>query len=1021
MGVLRLFIRRPVFTTVTILLAVVIGIYSYLSLGVALIPKVDIPIVVVSTIYEGAGPTEIESLVSKPIEDAVAQVEGIKQIKSYSVEGASFVVAEFKYDVNISQAVLDVSNRVKAIASQLPEDAKEPVTEKVDINAEPFMTIAVTSSLPPELAYDVVEDKIQRRLTQLRGLAKADILGGRKREINVYIDPAKLAHFGVTLSEVISTLSVNNFNDPSGHIAKGDRELTVRVIGQVDDAAQIGEIRLYRKDGVSIRISDFARVVDATEEERGYATYQGRKAIFVECIASPNSNIVSLSAEIRKELDKIKEFLPEGFTVIITNDDSNFIKESIWNVFTNMGQGILLCGLVLFLFLQNISVTLVVAITMPTAVIATFILMYAYNITMNMMSTLGLAISIGVLVNNAILVFENVFRYREMGYGPVEAAEKGTAEIAISVLSTTSTNLGVFIPVAFTQGIAGQFLRDFALTVVFSTIFSLWTALTFTPMMAARTPYGPPGRVTRFLTGWWIWLYSGFEDLHHVLVTKSVRHPWLTFVLFGAMFVGAVSLWPRLGVEFTPRVDEGVVKIDMELPTTASLAYTRRITSQVEAFAKDLPGVQTVEVLVGGNRTNSGVNRSRVRLFMTKEKDRPSTFDIADMLRPYLAGIPDLTTTVAAAESGGGPGKPIEVSIIGDDIETLNTIALKMLALVRETKGAVDADVDWRLGRTELRVEPNRWRLGQLGLTVDDVAVATRGYITGKKAGVFRSGGKEYDILARLEPAKVETVFQVPDLPLPARDVYVPLKSVADMTYGLGPTRILRTDRMRSVTVQADVSGRSVGEVFAEIQKKLKEVTVPRGYRIKYGGEVEDMRENFLYLGIAFVMAIILTFLMIAAIIESYFYALIIMLTVPLAVIGVIPLQFITNTNTSIYGILGFIMLVGMVVNNALVILDYAEMTRKEGKDPTEAILEACTVRLRPIIMADLTSAIAMVPLALGLGAGGAYRAPMAIVSIGGIVAGGSLALFVIPPVYSLIWRFRGWRAGRKRSHLSEA
>lgn len=1009
-----MFIRRPVLTTVTILLAVVIGIYSYLSLGVALIPKVDIPIVVVSTIYEGAGPSEIESLVSKPIEDAVAQVEGIKQIKSYSVEGASFVVAEFKYDVTISQAVLDVSNRVKAIASQLPEDAKEPVTEKVDINAEPFITIAVTSDLPPELAYDVVEDKIQRRLTQLQGLAKADILGGRKREINVYIDPAKLAHFGVTLGEVIRTLSVNNFNDPSGHIAKGDRELTVRVIGQVGDPALLGEIRLYRKDGVSIRLSDFARVADSTEEERGYATYRGRKAIFIECIASPNSNVVSLSAEIRKELDRIREFLPEGFDVVVTNDDSNFIKEAIWNVFTNMGQGILLCGLVLFLFLQNISVTFVVALTMPTAVIATFILMYACDITMNMMSTLGLAISIGVLVNNAILVFENVFRYRDMGYGPIEAAEKGTGEIAISVLSTTSTNLGVFIPVAFTQGIAGQFLRDFALTVVFSTIFSLWTALTFTPMMAARTPYGTPGRLTRFLTGWWIWLYSGFEDIHHVLVSKSLRHPWLTFLLFGVLFYGSVLLWPRLGVEFVPKVDEGVVKIDLELPTTASLAYTRRVTDRIEAFASGLTGVATVEVLAGGNRTNSGVNRSRVRLFMTRDPGRPTTFDIADRLRPFLAGIPDLTSTVSAAESGGGPGKPIEVSVIGDDIETLNAIAMRMLAFVRETKGAVDADVDWRLGRSELRIEPNRWRLGQLGLTVDDVAVATRGYITGKKSGVFRSEGKEYDILARLEPSKVDTVFQIPDLPVPARGEYVPLKSVSDITYGLGPTRILRTDRMRAVTVTADVSGRSVGEVFAEITKKIGAIEVPHGYKIKYGGEVEDMRENFFYLGIAFVMAIVLTFLMIAAIIESYLYAFVIMLTVPLAAIGVIPLQFITNTNTSIYGILGFIMLVGMVVNNALVILDYAEMVRKEGTDPTEGILEACTVRLRPIIMADLTSVIAMMPLALGLGAGGAYRAPMAIVSIGGIVAGGSLALFVIPSVYSLIWKFRAWRNRRQ-------
>lgn len=1015
MSLIRVFVRRPVMTTVFVLLAVVVGLYSYFSTGVALVPKVDIPVVVVSTVYDGAGPQEIETLVTKPIEDAVSRVEGVKKIESYSLESVSFVVVWFEYDIRISEANLDVANRIKAMQGLLPEEAKDPIVEKFDINAVPFLTLAVTSNLPPEQAYDIVEDRIQRRITRIEGVATAEIRGGIRREIHVYLEPTQLNQYGLTLMDVVWALQLNNLNDPSGHVAKGGQELSIRVIGEINDVERLGEIRIPLGEGGSVALFDLGRIVDTTEERRGFARYRGRPSIFVECISTPNSNIVEISRRIRALMEEIAVDLPEGMQIEVTNDDSTFIAEAIHNVFRDMGTGIALTALILLLFLQRLGVTVVVALAMPTAVVSTFILMYAADITMNIMSTMGLAISIGILVNNAILVIENIFRYRAMGFEPGEAAERGTAEIALSVLSTTFTNLGVFIPVAFMGGISGQFLRDFALTVVFSTLFSLWVAMTFTPMTAARVRYGEPGPHLRRLTGWWGWLYRGFEELHDDLVVRAVRHPLLSILFFLALFAGSLLLVPRLGFEFFPKADQGVVQIDMELPTVASLHYMSEVTERVEAYVTSLDHVEAVEVLVGGTGAGTGVNRSRIRLFLDDDPRRPSTFEVADRIRPFLAAVPDLTASLTAAAAGGGaPGKALQISVVGDDMERLNGLAMKVLEIVRRVEGVVDADTDWRLGRTELQIRPKRWRLAQQELSVADVADTVRGYVTGKQAGVFRSEGKEYDILVRLDPEKIDDVSLVPGLPVQSPKGFSPLDVLAEVAYGAGPTRILRKDRVRSVTVAADVTGRSVGEAFREISAELEGLTLPRGYRFVFGGEVEEMRENFTYMAIAFVMAVVITFLMIAAILESYVFALVIMLTVPLSIIGVVPLLLVTGTNISFYGALGLIMLVGLVVNNAIVVIDYAETVRKRGHRPFDAVIEACRIRLRPIVMADATSIIAMVPLALGLGAGGAYRVSMALVAIGGLFAGGTLALFAIPPIYERIWAFRQWRAARR-------
>ena len=1005
MGLISISIRRPVLTLVIVILAVLLGLAGIKGMGISLLPKIEVPFVSVVTRYTGAGPVDMETLVSKPLEDAISQVQGSRRIESTSLEGLSYVFVEFDADINLADAALDVANRVRTVP--LPEDADDPVVRKFDINARSFMSVVFTSTLPPQRARDILEDRVQRQLSQVVDVADVSLDGGLTREIHVELDPVALGSLGLNIRQVTNILSSGNYSSPSGRITLGDQESILRVVGESATVAEIENVQISLSNGVSVRLADIASVTDGTAEVRRLARYRGLDSFILSLTAVPDGNVVKASRAAREMLDRILPTLPPGFTMAIPFDDGEFIASSIWNVFRDMITGTALTALILFLFLRRLSVTLLVAIVMPTAIIATFMPMVLAGYTLNIMTTLGLAISTGILVNNSILVIENIIRYKEMGYHPIEAAERGTKEIAVAVLSTTATNLGVFIPVALAGGRMGQFFNPFAMTVVFSTLFSLWVALTFTPMLAARIGSSSgPSRGSRLLTGWWQWLYEGFEDLHHVLVKTAVGHPWLALLLFGGLTAGSVLITNRIGFQFFPSSDEGQVSISMETSASASLALTDRLVRQVESHVLSLPHVKGVDAVIGGGGSRSGLNRATMRIYLDDSPDRPSSFAFAAPLRPLLASLPDLKASVTAGGGRGGVrGKAIQVVVRGEETDVLNAIAMKVMGVLRSVEGVVDVDLDWRTGRPEIQLIPDRLRMGRLNFSTENLSDILRGYVTGLKAGVFRERGKEYDILVKLRSEEVSSPFQLPDLPFSTSAGFVSLRDLAMIEDTMGPTQILRKDRQRSITVDGNVSGTTVGEAYREIRPLIAEIPLPPGYRITYAGEIQSIQDNFGPLNFALGLAVLLTFLLIAAILESFLFAFVIMLTVPLSVIGVVPALILTKTPMSIYGLMGVIMLVGLVVNNAIVIIDYAEIVRKEGKDPTEAIVEACRVRLRPIIMADVTSIIAMIPLAIGAGDGGSFRSPMAIVAIGGLVAGGVLALLAIPPVYELVWK----------------
>ncbi len=1005
MGLIDLSIRRPVFTLVTVILVTLLGMVGYFGMGVSLMPKMEFPFVTVMTRYEGATPIDVETLITKPIEDGIAQIPGVRKIESTSLEGLSYVSVEFNSDILLSDAALDVSNKVRTV--NLPDDAEDSIVRKFDVNARSFLSIVFTSTLPPQQAYEILEDRVQNRLSQIADVADVSLYGGVEREIHVDLDPLAMASLGVTLPQVSAALKEGNVAEPSGRITLGEKETFFRMTGAPEQSDLLSDIRIPLRNGASARIADVGRVRDSFADVRRLARYNGADSFIVQLTPVPDGNVVRASKEARRILDEILPTLPPGFTAFIPYDDGDYVGQAVDNVIRDMIVGTILTGLVLYLFLRKLSSTILISVAMPVGIVATFIPMYVAGYTMNMMTTLGLAISTGVLVNNSILIIENISRYEDLGHSPAEAARIGTKEIAVAILSSTATNLGVFIPIAFSGGRIGQLFNPFAMTVVFSTLFSLWVALTLTPMMAARMKgSSTPGLAARLLTGWWQWFYEGFEIIHHWLVERAVRHAFLTMLVFAALFAGCFPLFSRIGFQFFPLADEGRLTISIETSSSASLALTDGIVRGIEQYLSKKPNVKGVDAVIGGYGSGTGVNRASVRVYLDDDPGRISTFDLANAIRPAMANLPDTKISYTTSGMRGGiRGKALQLVIRGDDMDDLTRIAGEVVSIWKKIPGVVDVDTDWRTGRPEMSMVPDRVLMARLGVPVDTLSETVKGYLVGMKSGVYRERGKEYDILVRMRPEELDSPRSVPNLPIVASGKTIRLQDLMAFDDSTGPTRILRKDRQRAITVDANTSDITVGVAYQRIDAEMKKIPLPPGFRFTYSGEIEAIQENFGSLNIALILAVLLTFLLIAAIIESFLFALVIMLTVPLSLIGVVPALVITKTPLSIYGLMGVIMLVGLVVNNAIVVIDYAEMVRKEGRSALDSVVEACHVRLRPIFMADATSIIAMLPLAMAMGIGGAYRAPMAIVSIGGLVAGGTLALFVIPPVYVVVWR----------------
>ena len=1130
----KLSVNKPVLTAVIILFFVVLGLYSYLGLSVDLFPEIDIPYVTVQTIYPGAGPAEIETLISKPIEEAVGSINGVETIISSSVEGASIVVVEFQLEIDIDIAAMDVKDKVDGIIGDLPDDVEKPVIMKLDIGAQPIMNLAVHGPRPLNEIYELTDDVIKPELSKVAGLASINIVGGKEREILIAVQRDKLKAHNISITDVIGGIAGANLDMPSGHITEKWQEFPVRVTGEFESVEEISKMKILVQDHEPLRLEDIADIVDTFAEQRDWARYNDKTSVGIGLVKRSDANVVKVAEEVKKELKAIEKMLPPDVEISIAEDESKFIKDSINEVINNMIIGILLTALVLFIFLHDWKSTLIAALAMPTSIVSTFILMRFAGFTVNFMTLMALAISVGVLVTNSIVVLENIFRHKNLGDDAKTASERGTSEIAIAVAASTLTNIVVFTPIAFMGGIVGQFFIQFGLTVAFSTIFSLLVSFTMTPMLAAivlresqeekrgfdilvlliysvlllaalsalsilagtklfgtsfvsialpfvisifitllvskkmfsadievlrKKTYFKAGKliikaILFLITGamvigilnylfntvmviiivsiiillfifnklygvlgkfskWWESLYSGIEKDYRRYLEWTLNNSIIVLTAIVVLFFGSLYFFKYVGSEFFAKTDRGMVNVEFELPAGSSLEETDRAILSAERTISGFPEVKTIYTEVGRRSADitmgsgEGVQLGNIRVEMVDKDSRDfSVFEFVDIIRKELAVIPAADIYVTD-ESGMGGGADLTVEITGDDLNVLNNVGSKVMDIAKDVPGITDLRSSWKLGVPEIRVIPDRKRMEDREVSIYTLASVLRSSIQGQVASKFRVGDDEYDIRVRYADQYIDKADNINDIRIKSNGKFIPITEIAQIVEERGPVQITRKDKKRLVSIYGNSANRSIGDIVADLREKTAFLDLPEGTAINFGGETEMQEESFAELYNALTLAIVLTYLLLAAVLESFFHPLIIMITLPLALIGVVFSMVITGKSISILTLMAIIMLVGIVVNNAILILDYINVLRKKGTALKEAVLEASQTRLRPIIMANLATILGMLPLALELGEGAEMRSPMAIVEIGGLATAVFFTLFIVPLIFYIFEKIR--------------
>ncbi|MCK4537930.1 MAG: efflux RND transporter permease subunit [Candidatus Krumholzibacteria bacterium] len=1017
MNIFRIFVRRPVFTSMIMVMLLVMGIFSYRRLVIEMMPNIEFPIIVVTTIYPGASPAEVESQVTKKIEDEVATIANVKNLQSYSMENVSQVIIEFDLNTSVDLDAIDVKDKVDAIRMFLPEDAEDPVIQKFDINASPIMDLAVSAPRSLREVYEISDKVIKERLSRIDGVAKVELTGKREREIRIEVAPERLRAYGLSILDIVGIVSMQNLNVPAGHITRGPGEITLRMTGEITDPFELADFRLPLPSGETIPLSEVATVMDTTEELRESSTWNGEPVIGLSIMKRSDGNAISVARSVEGALDELDGILDDDIEVTITNNASTFVFDAVRDVLSNIAIGIILTSILLFLFLHDWRQTLIAAISMPVSVIATFLLIDSAGFSINIMTLLALGISIGTLVTNSIVVIENITRLIKTGMDPFEAAEKGTGEVAVAVLASTLTNIVVFTPIAFMSGIIGRFFLQFGLTVVFATIFSLIICYTMVPMLSARLIRAKAGEHqhrdhiwTRF-TAAWDRGYGSIETGYRNILSHFLKHRWQPIVITVAIFFFAIFLFGFIGGEFMPVVDENVVMVTVELPVGTSLERTRKVTTRIERVMRARPDVEGVITKVGGGQR--GVEEALITLKLVDGSERDLTIvEFMNDIRSSLAEVPGAEIMVTASGEGGGVEADLVMELLSSDPEKLSRYSRDIFAIVQDVSGLVEVQTTEKTGKPEIVVRPRRRQMALRGLQPANAGMILRAAYEGQEAGVYRELGEEYDIMVKYASDIRSDPDYLKDMPfsLP-HGGQVPLSDIATLENSTGDAEILHRDKQRMVQITANVATGTVSEARAIIDEKVEELELPSGVRFKYAGMAEIQDESFASIQTAMILAIVLVYIVMAAILESFIHPVTVMITLPLGLIGTSFALFFTGQTINIMSLMAMVMLVGIVVNNAILLLDATRQLREQGRKMREALLEACPQRLRPIIMANLAIAVGMIPQAMG-GSGVEYRTPMAVVQIGGVLLSAVFTIFVIPVIYSMVDRLTP--AGRR-------
>ena len=1020
-------INRPVLTTVGISIFLIFGALAYFTLNLNLQPDVEIPYVTISTVYPGANPKEIETLITKRIEEVISTVSQIERIESYSLDGVSIIIMEFNLQKNVNVANQEVKDKVDEIINDLPDDAEAPIVQKVDLRQFPVVDVILSGDLDPRQLYEIADKKLKDRFSQIQGVAKVQITGGQEREIRIVMDNRTVYENVISLPQLTQILAAHNMDIPGGYFQIGNQEYTVRLHGQFDNTETINELEVPTAFGPK-KLRQFAKVIDGGKDIRQRSIYfnvkdnfRNENVVRFGIVKSTEGNIVKVAEAVRNALPEIQATLPQGANLEIVNDESEFVKSSVSDTMSNIILGVIFTGIILLLFLHDIRSTIIVALSMPTSIISTFFLLKAFGLSLNMMTLMGLSVSVGVLVANSIVVLENIFRYKKMGESMKNAAYKGTNEMTVAVLAATLTNLVVFLPIANMSSMVGLWLSELALAAVFATIFSLLMSFTLTPMLASLIlkKEHKPGKLAS--------IFNKAEEKQTALYRKSLA--WVlkskvksllivvgSFVLFALVMM---IIAPKLGFEFLSTMDDGKIKIEVELPVGYNLEATSNKIRLIEDKIKHHPEVKHILTSLGKlSDLDIGTNMAVMNVQLVDVKERE--IGLEDMISVFvsdLAEIPNAKIKVDVASGMGEGGAPVQFYIMGQDQEELIKLKDIVLSKIHDIPGLNNLDESSRAGKPEITIFPYRDKLSDAGITISDLALTLRASVEGFQSAKYRELGDEYDITVTMSDQSVNSPEKIGNITVATKNGSYQLTQLADVRFTTGYTKILHRDKYTSIQFTGSpAAGVPLGNVTGEIDKRLADIQLPSGYYFKWGGNVKMMNDMVKDMIFAFLLAVLLTYMLLSAILESFIQPIMIMITVMLGLIGVILSLYITNIAFNITSLMAIIMLIGIVVNNAILILDYANQLRREqGYLPHDAVLEAAPTKLKPQIMTSVAIILGMLPLALGIGdAGKEMRIPLGVVAIGGLIASTILTLYVIPAFYNLTTKAKRIEAKEK-------
>ncbi|MBI2941067.1 MAG: efflux RND transporter permease subunit [Chloroflexi bacterium] len=1012
MGLTRIAVLRPLFITMVILAVVVFGLVSYGRLGVDLYPELNYPVVTVVTFYPGASPESVEGLVTIPIEDALSGLGDVDYMASTSAEGVSFVTLVFTDRARPEAAPIDVERKVNAIRANLPADAKPPGIVKADINALPVLNVALSGPLSIEELSRLADDRIIPRLNSVNGVASVALIGGRKREIQVSLNHDKLRAYGLSVFQVTGALAQENVNVPSGRLAEAEREYNVRLNALVPTPERLGSIVVAATPAGPVYLRDLAEVRDTTVKRTQINRSSGKDSIGLQITKQATANSLVVTDGVKKTIRALQPTLPDGVQLDVVTDASVFTRSSLNSLQQHLIEAVFLTGVVLLLFLHTWRSTIIVLLAIPTSLIATLAVMYFLGFTLNMMSMMGLALTVGILVDDSIVVLENIFRHLELGETPFTSAIQGRSEIGLAAMAITLVDVVVFVPIAFMSGIVGQYFRQFGLVVASATLFSLFVSFTLTPMLASRwlgrpraddrSPLAMFGRA-------WESGYSWIARRYRSLLGWALRLRWLVVVVGLVSFAGGIALvaFNVVSTELMPEADQAEFTLFAEMPPGTALTITDQALATVEQRLVAWPEVQRTftSVGVGGdNRPDqSRFGRIIVKLVPAPQRSQ-SAQELATEARRLGDDVPGLRLRAQLASVVGVAGQTVQIKLRGDDPRQLIALAKEVQTIVESVPGTRDVQNSGVEGDPEIVVRLDRARAADLGITAAQAASAARTAIAGSVVTQYRPEvGRAIDVRVLAGQDELTRVEQIRQLPLMTnRGTVVRLGQIATVELSAGLPQIDRRDRQPVVTVGADLAGRPLGDVVRDTQTRLDRLVIPPGYSIRFAGTVQAQDESFSQLYQALGLSILFMYMLMVALYESLLTPFVIMLSLPLSVVGAIGALALTGNQLSMVSMIGMIMLAGLVGKNAILLIDYTNTLRRQGKARDEALLVAGPTRLRPILMTTAAMVVAMLPVALGVDEGSELRAPMAIVLIGGLLTSTALTLAFIPAVYTI-------------------